>query len=85
MMEVSDEAICSGRRESQRVTPEIPLEGDDRERCHTGPNQTQGRLSPCKTGVQEAQARRHEEYHGRSHDDEGLVTWVKPLVDILGC
>jgi hypothetical protein len=81
-IEVANEAAGS-RTESKRVSPEIPLEGDDRSREHTRPNQGQGGLSASKTGVEEGQTGNHDHDHGRGHNDVGLVTRVVPLVQVL--
>lgn len=61
------------------------MERDDRERCHTCPNQGQCRLSASETGVEETETWHHDQDHGRSHDDVCLVTGLEPLVQVLSC
>ena len=80
MLEISDKAARSLCGESQRITPEIPLEGDYRERTHARPDHAQSRLSSCKTRVEEAQTWYHDHHHGRSHNDVSLVTSSIPLI-----
>lgn len=82
-VEVSDEAIGGGT-ESERVTPEVPLECDDGCGEHAGPDEGEGRLSPGEARVEERETRNHDQHHGRGHEDEGLVTRLVPLVQILG-
>lgn len=81
--QVADEAVRRVLAESQRVSPEIPLKCDDRARCHTRPDHAQCRLSPCKTRVEEAKTRYHDQHHGRGNDNVCLVTRLKPLVQVL--
>jgi hypothetical protein len=50
--------------EGERVAPEEPLEADDGYRYQGQPYQRQGGLSACKTTVEEADARHHEEDEG---------------------
>lgn len=38
VVEITDEAVGSLSGEGERITPEVPLKGDDGEGCHTGPN-----------------------------------------------
>ncbi|KAH0194436.1 hypothetical protein KCV03_g143, partial [Aureobasidium melanogenum] len=49
LLQITDEAIGCVVRESQRVSPEVPLESDNRARCHTSPNHTESRFSSCQT------------------------------------
>jgi hypothetical protein len=49
-VEAADEAVGRGT-ESERVTPEVPLEGDDGSGEHAGPDEGEGRLSASKTRV----------------------------------
>ena len=81
-VEVADESACTGA-ESERISPEVPLESDDRGGKHTRPDEGQSGLSARETGVEEGQTRNHDHDHGRGHDDEGLVTGVVPLVQVL--
>lgn len=83
LVQVANEAICGGAK-SERVTPKVPLEGDDRGREHAGPDEGEGRLSASKTGVEEGQTRNHDQNHSRGDDDEGLVARIIPLVQIFG-
>ena len=82
LVEVADEAVCRGA-ERERVTPEVPLEGDDGGREHTRPNQGQSGLSARKTRVEEGQTGNHDHDHGRGHENVGLVTSIVPLVQVL--
>jgi hypothetical protein len=82
-VKVADEAIGRGAK-SKRVSPEIPLECDDGGREHAGPDHGEGRLSARKTGIEEGETRNHDQHHGRSHEDEGLITRLVPLVQVLG-
>lgn len=41
VLEVTNEAICGLGGEGERVTPEIPLKGDDGEGSHAGPDHTE--------------------------------------------
>lgn len=50
LIQVSDEAI-GGWTKSERVSPKVPLKGDDRGREHAGPDEGEGRLSASKTRV----------------------------------
>ena len=84
MLHVADETIGCRGGEGERIPPEVPLEGDDREGAHTSPDHAERRLSPRQTGVEEAETGNHKQYHGRSHDDEGLISRLKPLVDVGG-
>ena len=80
MMQVTDEAIRRRGREGKRIAPEIPLEGDDGEGAHAGPDHAKGGLSPRQARVEETEAGNHDEDHGRGHDDVGLVAGLEPLV-----
>ena len=51
-VQVSDESIGRGIAEGKRITPEIPLEGDDSARSHTCPNQGQSGLSASEARVE---------------------------------
>jgi hypothetical protein len=82
-VEVANEAAGAGTK-GQRVTPEVPLECDDRGGEHAGPDEGEGGLSARKTRVEERETRNHDQHHGRSHDDEGLVTRLVPLVQVFG-
>ena len=53
LLQVANVAICGILAESQRVAPEIPLEGDDGDGHHTDPEEGQSGLSACETRVQE--------------------------------
>jgi hypothetical protein len=81
-VEVANEATGS-RAESKRVSPEVPLEGDNGGREHARPDQGKGGLSASKARVEEGQTGNHDHDHGRGHDDVGLVTRVVPLVQVL--
>lgn len=81
-VEVADKATCTGA-ESERISPEVPLESDDRGRKHTRPDEGQSGLSTRKTRIEEGQTGNHDHDHGRGHEDEGLVTGVVPLVQVL--
>jgi hypothetical protein len=83
LVQIADEAAGTGT-EGERVSPEIPLECDDRAGEHAGPDEGQSGLSACETGVEESESRNHDQHHGRSHDDESLITRLVPLVQILG-
>lgn len=83
MREVADEAAGALGGEGEGVAPEVPLEGDDGEGGHADPNHRQRRFPPGQPRVQEAQSRDHDHDHGRGHDDVGLVSRRKPLVEIL--
>lgn len=48
LVEVANEAICAWA-EGERVSPEVPLECDDRGGEHAGPDQREGGLSARKT------------------------------------
>lgn len=53
MLKIADEAVCGSRRESQRVSPEIPLEDNDSiARCNC-PDQEERTFAAGKSGVQE--------------------------------
>ena len=82
LVKVSNKAICR-RTKRKRVSPEVPLEGDDGSRKHASPNEGQSRLSASKTRVKEGQTRNHDHDHGRGHKNVGLVTGIVPLVQIL--
>lgn len=83
LIEVADEAV--GRRtKSQRVAPEVPLESDDGCGEHADPDEGERGLSARKTRVEERETRHHDHDHGRGHENVGLVTWVEPLVQVLG-
>ncbi len=86
MIEITDEAARALGGEGERVAPEIPLEGDDGEGSHAGPDHAEGRFSTRQTGVEETQTRYHDDDHGRGHDDVGLISRGVPLVQVLdGC
>lgn len=82
--QISDISIGGGRGKSQRITPEVPLEGNNRERGHTGPDHTQSGLSTSKTGVKETETGDHHHNHRGGHDDIGLVTRLEPFVQVFG-
>jgi len=83
LVEVANETVCRGA-EGKRVSPEIPLEGNDRGREHAGPDKGEGGLSSSKTGVEKSEARYHDHDHGRGHEDVGLITRLVPLVEVFG-
>ena len=83
MMQITDKATRSCRRESERIPPEIPLEGDDGEGAHARPDHTQRRLSPCEPRIEESETGNHDEDHGRGDDDVGLVAGGEPLVEVF--
>lgn len=83
LVEVADEAVCGGTK-GERVTPEVPLESDDGGGEHAGPDEGEGRLSAGQTRVEESQTWDHDHDHGRSHEDEGLVASLVPLVQVFG-
>lgn len=78
--QVADKAIRRALAERQRVAPEVPLEDDDGEGAHAGPDHGQRRLAAREPGVEEAQAGDHEEDHAAGDEDEGLVAGLVPLV-----
>lgn len=82
MLEISDEAIRARVGKGERVAPEVPLKGNDGEGCHTRPDHTQGGFPSRETRVEEAEARYHDQHHGRSHEDVGLISSLKPLIQI---
>lgn len=49
-VEITDEAVGGGA-ESERISPKVPLERDDRGGEHASPDEGQSRLSARKTGV----------------------------------
>jgi hypothetical protein len=81
-VEVANKATCTGA-ESKRISPEVPLESDDRGRKHTRPDEGQSGLSARKTRIEEGQTGNHDHDHGRGHEDVGLVTGVVPLVQVF--
>jgi hypothetical protein len=81
-VEVANKATCT-RAESKRISPEVPLESDDRGRKHTRPDEGQSGLSARKTRIEEGQTGNHDHDHGRGHEDVGLVTGVVPLVQVF--
>lgn len=83
MIEISDESIRRLSRKSQRVSPEIPLEGDDAEGAHARDDHTQRRFSSSQTRVQEAEAWHHDHHHGRGHNDVGRVSRAEPLIQVF--
>lgn len=80
MIEIANETAFPLGREGQRVSPEIPLEGDDGEGAHADKDHAQGGLPSCQARVQKAQARDHDHHHGRCHDDERLIPGGEPLI-----
>ncbi|KFY28677.1 hypothetical protein V493_02810 [Pseudogymnoascus sp. VKM F-4281 (FW-2241)] len=80
MREVANEARASRLAKGERVAPKVPLEDDDGEGAHAGPDHGESGLAARETGVEEAEAGNHEEDHARGHDDEGLVAGLVPLV-----
>ena len=84
MLEITNEAAEAGGRESQRIAPKVPLEGDDGNRHEAAPEHRQRRLSTRETRVEETQTRYHDYDHGRGHDNVGLVAGGKPLVEVDG-
>lgn len=83
VVQVSDKPVGCGWREGEGVTPEVPLKRHDRQRAHACPDHAQGGFSAGQTGVEEAQARNHDQDHGRGHDDVGLVARLIPFVQVL--
>lgn len=61
--QVSNETALARWRKGERITPEIPLKVDNTARSHASPHHRQGRLSACKTRVEEAQPRHHDQDH----------------------
>lgn len=57
---------------------------DDGEGHHDHPNQRQGRLSSRQSGVEEGDARDHNQDHAGRYYDEGLVSGLIPLVQVFG-
>lgn len=84
MVQIADKPVGCSRAESQRVAPEVPLEDDDGERHHGNPDQRQGGFSSGETRVKEGDTGHHNQDHARSHNDEGLVTGLVPLVQVCG-
>ena len=83
MGQIADESRCALGGKGEGVAPEIPLEGDDGEAGHADPYHGQGGFPSRQAGVEEAQARDHDDDHGGSHDDVGLVSRGKPLIEIF--
>lgn len=83
MLQITDISICCRRRESQRVAPEIPLEGDDRKGAHTSPDHAERGFAAGKTRVKETQTRDHDHDHGRCDNDVGLVTRLVPFIQVF--
>lgn len=83
MIQISDETTFPLGGKRQRISPEIPLEGDDAERAHARDDHTQRGFSSSKARVQEAQAWHHDHHHGRGHDDVGRVSRRIPLIQIF--
>lgn len=83
MVQVADEPVGCLCREGERITPEVPLKGDDADGPHTCPNHAQGGFSAGQAGIEEAQTRHHDHDHGRGHDDVGLISAGIPLIQIL--
>lgn len=84
MVQVADEAVGGGAAEGQGVSPEIPLEDDDAEGHHDHPYERQGGLSSRQAGVEECDARDHDQDHAGRDDDVGLVAGLVPLVQVFG-
>lgn len=82
LVEVANKSVRAGAK-GKRVSPEVPLEGDDRRGEHTRPDEREGRFSARKTRVEESQTRNHDHDHGRSHENVGLITRTIPLVQVL--
>lgn len=83
MVEVANKTVRRGRAESERVTPEVPLEDDNAEGHHDHPNEGESRLSAGKTGVEKGDTGNHNQDHGRRDQDVGLITGLVPLVQVL--
>lgn len=83
MAEIPNVAAGTACAKGERITPEIPLEGDDGAGEHAGPDQREGRFPARETRVEEAETRYHDQHHGRGHDDVGLITRLEPLVQVL--
>lgn len=83
MLQVSDKPTNPRGRKGERVAPEVPLKCDDRETGHTGPEHRKSGFPSSKAGVKEPQPWDHEEHHGRSHDNVGLVARGVPLVQVF--
>jgi hypothetical protein len=81
--QVSNEPIGGRRRESQRVSPEIPLESHDTHGTHASPDHAKGRLAASETGVEETETGYHKHDHSGGDDDVGLVTGLVPFVQVL--
>lgn len=81
--EISNEATCSWAK-GERVAPEVPLECDDGTGEHASPDEGEGGLSAGEARVEERETGNHGQDHGRSHENEGLVTRLVPLVQIFG-
>lgn len=54
LVKVADESICCLVAESKRVTPKVPLEGNNRRRSHAHPDHGQRRLPASQAGVEES-------------------------------
>ena len=86
MIEITDEAAGALGGECKGITPKVPLEGDDGERSHASPDHAEGGFSTSETGVEKTQTGYHDHYHGRGHNDVGLISRAVPLIQILdGC
>ena len=66
-VEVADKATCTGA-ESERISPEVPLESDDRGRKHTRPDEGQSGLSTRKTRIEEGQKLSMEQHSPVHHE-----------------
>lgn len=83
LLQVANETIRSVLAEGQRITPKVPLEGDDGTGEHAHPDHRQSRLSARKTRIQETQTRYHDQHHGRCYNDVRLISGLEPLVQVF--
>lgn len=71
--EVADEG-ASLVGEGERITPEEPLEADDRDGHERQQYQRESRLAPGKTAIEKADSGNHEQHKGRTGQDPGKIT-----------
>lgn len=76
VVEVTNEGAAAGG-EGQGVAPEPPLDSGDGVGEHDHDHQGQGRLATGQTGVEEANARDHEQYQGSGDAHPGDVAFLE--------
>lgn len=80
---VADDGVASVGREGEGEAPEEPLESDDAEGHHDDPEHGEGRLSAGETRVEKSDTGNHHEDENGGNQNEGLVTGLVPLVEVL--